>query len=101
MTGLLALVRMPLAPQSARTFFLTSTTAGRRALLQSDRMAQLLVAPGLKFGAGGESSKEAVSAACICDHAPSLPSAADTRSGNPAGKGTAIHQRRFLLSRET
>ena len=34
---------MPLAPQSTRTFFVTSTTAGRRALLQSDRMAQLLV----------------------------------------------------------
>ena len=31
------------APQSTRTFFVTSTTAGRRALLQSDRMAQLLV----------------------------------------------------------
>jgi putative transposase len=31
------------AAQSARTFFVTSTTAGRRALLQSDRMAQLLV----------------------------------------------------------
>ena len=31
------------APQSIRTFFVTSTTAGRRALLQSDRMAQLLV----------------------------------------------------------
>jgi putative transposase len=43
MTGLLALVRMPQAPQSTRTFFVTSTTAGRRALLQSDRMAQLLV----------------------------------------------------------
>ena len=39
----LALVRMPLAPQSTRTFFVTSTTVGRRALLQSDRMAQLLV----------------------------------------------------------
>src|SRR5258708_8373181 len=34
---------MPQAPQSTRTFFVTSTTAGRRALLQSDRMAQLLV----------------------------------------------------------
>jgi hypothetical protein len=43
MTGLLALVRMPQAPQSTRTFFVTSTTAGRRALVQSDRMAQLLV----------------------------------------------------------
>jgi len=43
MTGLLALVRIPQAPQSTRTFFVTSTTAGRRALLQSDRMAQLLV----------------------------------------------------------
>ncbi len=43
MTRALALVRMPLAPQLARTFFVTSTTAGRRALLQSDRMAQLLV----------------------------------------------------------
>ncbi len=42
-TGLLALVRMPEAAQSARTFFVTSTTAGRRAVLQSDRMAQLLV----------------------------------------------------------
>jgi len=31
------------AAQSTRTFFVTSTTAGRRALLQSDRMAQLLV----------------------------------------------------------
>jgi putative transposase len=39
----LALVRMLQAPQSTRTFFVTSTTAGRRALLQSDRMAQLLV----------------------------------------------------------
>ncbi len=43
MTGLLARVRMPQAPQSTRTFFVTSTTAGRRALLQSDRMAQLLL----------------------------------------------------------
>src|SRR5271155_4144005 len=34
---------MPRAPQSTRTFFVTSTTAGRRALLQSDRMAQILV----------------------------------------------------------
>ena len=34
---------MPLAAQSVRTFFVTSTTDGRRALLQSDRMAQLLV----------------------------------------------------------
>ena len=59
----LALVRMPQAPQSTRTFFVTSATAGRRALLQSDRMAQLLVAPGLKSGADGESSEEAVSAA--------------------------------------
>ena len=39
----LALVRMPQAPQSTRTFFVTSATAGRRALLPSDRMAQLLV----------------------------------------------------------
>ena len=39
----LALVRMPLAPQSNRTFFVTSATAGRRALLPSDRMAELLV----------------------------------------------------------
>jgi REP element-mobilizing transposase RayT len=34
---------MPQAPQSTRTFFVISTTAGRRALLPSDRMAQLLV----------------------------------------------------------
>jgi len=34
---------MPQAPQSTRTFFASSTTDGRRALLQSDRMAQLLV----------------------------------------------------------
>jgi putative transposase len=39
----LALVRIPQAPQSTRTFFVNSTTAGRRALLLSDRMAQLLV----------------------------------------------------------
>jgi hypothetical protein len=39
----LALVKMPQAPQSTRTFFVTSTTVGRRALLQSDRMAQLPV----------------------------------------------------------
>jgi putative transposase len=39
----LALVKMPQAPQSTRTFFVTSTTVGRRALLPSDRMAQLLV----------------------------------------------------------
>ena len=31
------------AAQSTRTFFVSSATAGRRALLQSDRMAQLLV----------------------------------------------------------
>src|ERR1700677_151586 len=30
-------------PQTTRTFFVSSTTDGRRALLQSDRMAQLLV----------------------------------------------------------
>src|SRR5271163_2349584 len=40
------------AAQSTRTFFVTSTTAGRRALLRSDRMAQLLVAPGLKSRGG-------------------------------------------------
>jgi putative transposase len=34
---------MPDAAQSTRTFFVTSTTDGRRALLQSNRMAQLLV----------------------------------------------------------
>jgi putative transposase len=34
---------MPQAAQSTRTFFVSSTTAGRRALLRSDRMAQLLV----------------------------------------------------------
>ena len=34
---------MSLAAQSVRTFFVTSATDGRRALLQSDRMAQLLV----------------------------------------------------------
>jgi REP-associated tyrosine transposase len=34
---------MLLAAQSTRTFFVSSTTAGRRALLQSDRMAQRLV----------------------------------------------------------
>ena len=34
---------MPQAAPSTRTFFVTSTTIGRRALLQSDRMAQLLV----------------------------------------------------------
>ncbi len=39
----IAPVKMPQAPQSTRTFFVTSTTVGRRALLQSDRMAQLLV----------------------------------------------------------
>jgi hypothetical protein len=42
MTGLLALVSIPQAAQSTRTFFVTSTTAGLRSLLQSDRMAQLL-----------------------------------------------------------
>jgi REP element-mobilizing transposase RayT len=42
-TGLLALVRMPQAAPSTRTFFVSSTTAGRRALLQSDRMVQVLV----------------------------------------------------------
>src|SRR5580700_4981462 len=39
----LALVGMPQAAESTRTFFVTSTTAGRRPLLQSDRMAGLLV----------------------------------------------------------
>jgi putative transposase len=36
-------MRMPEAAQSTRTFFVSSATAVRRALLQSDRMAQLLV----------------------------------------------------------
>src|SRR5450432_3149499 len=49
---------MPQAAQSTRTFFVTSTTAGRRALLQSDRMAQLLVAPGLKSGAAAENRRK-------------------------------------------
>src|SRR6266852_899961 len=39
----LALVKMLQAAQSKRTFFVTSATAGRRALLQSDRMAVLLM----------------------------------------------------------
>jgi putative transposase len=34
---------MPGAPQSIRTFFVTSATAGRRALLQSDRMIRLFL----------------------------------------------------------
>lgn len=34
---------MVLAPQSIRTFFVTSNTHGRRALLQSERMAGLLL----------------------------------------------------------
>ena len=34
---------MPLAPQAVRTFFVTSVTWNRRALLQSDRMAGLLI----------------------------------------------------------
>jgi putative transposase len=42
-TGLLALVKMAQAAQSTRRFFVSSTTAGCRALLPSDRMAQLLV----------------------------------------------------------
>jgi len=34
---------MPLAPQETRTFFITSVTQGRRAVLQSSKMAQLLM----------------------------------------------------------
>ena len=34
---------MPLAPQETRTFFVTSVTQGRRAVLQSSKMAQLLM----------------------------------------------------------
>src|SRR2546423_8250961 len=34
---------MPIAPQSVRTFFVTSVTHQRRALLQSERMAGLLI----------------------------------------------------------
>ena len=34
---------MALAPQEIRTFFVTSVTDGRRALLQSERMAKLLI----------------------------------------------------------
>ena len=34
---------MRLAPQEVRTFFVTSVTDGRRALLQSERMAKLLI----------------------------------------------------------
>jgi len=39
----LATVLIPLAPQAIRTFFVTSVTDGRRALLQSERMARLLI----------------------------------------------------------
>lgn len=38
-----AVVKMPLAPQEIRTFFVTSVTDGRRALLQSERMARLFI----------------------------------------------------------
>jgi putative transposase len=34
---------MPLAPQVVRTFFVTSVTAARRPILQSERMASLLL----------------------------------------------------------
>jgi putative transposase len=34
---------MPLAPQGVRTFFVTSVTAARRPILQSERMANLLL----------------------------------------------------------
>lgn len=34
---------MPLAPQEVRTFFITSVTHQRHCLLQSDRMARLLI----------------------------------------------------------
>jgi putative transposase len=34
---------VPLAPQEVRTFFVTSVTAGRRSLFQSERMANLLI----------------------------------------------------------
>lgn len=34
---------MPLAPQEVRTFFVTSVTSGRRMILQSERMANLLI----------------------------------------------------------
>ena len=39
----LALVAMHLAPQEIRTFFITSVASGRRDILQSDRMAGLLI----------------------------------------------------------
>ncbi|HEX4002843.1 MAG TPA: transposase [Candidatus Acidoferrales bacterium] len=34
---------MPLAPQEIRTFFVTSVTAGHRAILQTERMSSLLL----------------------------------------------------------
>jgi putative transposase len=34
---------MPLTPQELRTFFVTSVTTGRRAIFQSERMANLLL----------------------------------------------------------
>jgi hypothetical protein len=42
---------------------------------------------------------KAASPAWIYDHAQSFPSA-ETYSGNSAGKGSAVHQVRFLWSRE-
>jgi REP-associated tyrosine transposase len=41
--GALALAMPGLAPQSARTFFITTNTWARRSLFQTDRMASLLV----------------------------------------------------------
>ena len=44
---------MVLAPQEIRTFFVTSVTDGRRALLQSERMAKLFLPRRLKAALPG------------------------------------------------
>jgi len=95
-TGLLALVSMVQAASSTRTFFVSSTTAGRRALLQSDGMAQLLVDV---LAENGQKTRFLLHDFVIMrNHFHLLLTAA---ADNLAGKSTAIDQGRFLLSRET
>ena len=91
----LALVSMLQAPQSTRTFFVSSTTVGRRALLQSDRMAQLLVDV---LAENRRKQRLLLHEFVIMPNHFHL---LLTCSGYTVGKGTTVHQGRFRLSCET
>ncbi len=91
----LALVRMQQARPSTRAFFVSPTKAGRGALLQSDRLARLLV----EALAENRQKRRFLlhDSVIIPNHFHLLL----TPTADVAGKSSAIHQGRFLQSRGT